>query len=115
MVIHTVDYNLLQNRTAHRTNFYEDDSLIIRRGQSFTIVLRSNSDMNMENPGILACFKLESEHSSVDTYSFEVNALAVIQGGTATVNLQTPATVAIGKYVVFSLNVGTSHVFQFVW
>ena len=51
-----VDFQKQENRGAHRTDEYEMQQLIVRRGQAFDITVTFNRDYNPDNDVIVVQF-----------------------------------------------------------
>ena len=54
--IETVDFLKQENREAHRTDEYEIQQLIVRRGQAFDITVTFNRGYNPDNDVIVVQF-----------------------------------------------------------
>ncbi len=55
--IENVDFHLENNRRNHRTNGYDDDSLIVRRGQEFSITVNVNRAVDTDKEKVSLRFK----------------------------------------------------------
>ena len=93
-----VDLNLEENRRVHRTDYYDDSGLIVRRGQAFSLTVAAQQSLPAKAKVVSrATFQLTTTNRFRRLYTFEVDTVATVEGSSIKIDLKTPADVSVGK------------------
>ena len=76
LITKAINFHHEENRKAHRTDDYEVQELIIRRGQTFEITVTFNREYNPQDDVIIVQFVTGSQTGLFDLVSFQNNILS---------------------------------------
>ena len=76
LITKAINFHHEENRKAHRTDDYEIQELIIRRGQTFEITVTFNREYNPKDDVIIVQFVTGIQTGLFDLVSFQNNILS---------------------------------------
>ena len=76
LITKAINFHHEENRKAHRTDDYEIQELIIRRGQTFEITVTFNREYNAKYDVIIVQFVTGIQTGLFDLVSFQNNILS---------------------------------------
>ena len=76
LITKAINFHHEENRKAHRTDDYEIQELIIRRGQTFEITVTFNREYNAKDDVIIVQFVTGIQTGLFDLVSFQNNILS---------------------------------------
>ena len=76
LITKAIKFHHEENRKAHRTDDYEIQELIIRRGQTFEITVTFNREYNAKDDVIIVQFVTGIQTGLFDLVSFQNNILS---------------------------------------
>ena len=76
-----VDFNVEQNRKAHRTEDYEHEQLIIRRGQEFEVTVKFNREYKPDSDVVVLQFVTGLFHKPAFQFFIYVTTKTIISHG----------------------------------
>ena len=81
LITKAINFHYEENRKAHRTDDYEIQELIIRRGQTFEITVTFNREYNPQDDVIIVQFVTGIQTELFDSVNFQNNILSDVRLG----------------------------------
>lgn len=81
LITTAINFHHEENRKAHRTDDYEIQELIIRRGQTFEITVTFNREYNPQDDVIIVQFVTGIQTELFDSVNFQSNILSGVRLG----------------------------------
>ena len=83
LITKAINFHHEENREAHRTDDYEVQELIIRRGQTFDITVTFNREYNPQDDIVIVQFVTGIQTKLVDLVNFQNNIFSGVRLGIA--------------------------------
>ena len=83
LITKAINFHHEENRKGHRTEDYEVQELIIRRGQTFDITVTFNREYNPQDDVIIVQFVTGIQTKLVDLVNFQNNIFSGVRLGIA--------------------------------